>query len=264
MGRYFLIFLSWFSLMITLKTSIVQAQVVINEVLPQPSQGQESIELFNSGSATIELTNWSLWDQLSTPGEIFYFNQQALRPNQYLVVQVNNKLNNSGDGVTLKNQLDQTIDQMSYTTSQPDQSWARQPNGSGDFILTTSSLGLINPTLRPTNTPSLTPTITLTLTPTATLMPTSKPATNQPTTFTPQQTSQPSQGLSQPTPTVSNWSNLLKLPSINISTHSAELTSRLRTVMMPVIDLPAIVSVIIGGLILLLTGVYGLYEYWPS
>ncbi len=127
----------------------VQAQVIINELMPAPSQGQEWIELFyppttNQTQAKISLSNWSLWDLETSSSKIFTLTDQEINPGEYLTIAVTNKLNNSQDGVILKNEAQQIVDQVNYHTSQTDLSWMRIPQTS-DFIWSQPSKNLANP-----------------------------------------------------------------------------------------------------------------------
>lgn len=128
--------------------------IVINEVFPAPSQSSEWIELYNTAAETIVLTNWQVFDQLSSPSMIYEFGDEEIAPQDYLVIQLlAAKLNNSADGVTLIDHQAEIIDQMSYSSSQSDLSWSKTP--SGKFSLTLPTSGETN--LFPSPTPNLTP-----------------------------------------------------------------------------------------------------------
>jgi hypothetical protein len=164
-------------------TSVIRAQVVINEVHSAPSTGNDWVELYNSGTTTVDLNGWKLEDQLTSPSTISSWSTSTPLPaDSYLVVEVGNKLNNSGDGATLKNATGQIQDQMSYTGSTTDQSWARQPNATGPFVLAISSRGQLNPTPVPSPTPSPSPSPTPQPSPSSQPSPSPSP-TPTPTTY---------------------------------------------------------------------------------
>ncbi|MBN1967997.1 MAG: lamin tail domain-containing protein, partial [Candidatus Delongbacteria bacterium] len=133
----------------------VKAQIVINEVYPQPlSSENEWIEIYypnycssqqSCNQTTISLDQWTLWDQLSTPSKIYTFlSHEEISLGQYLIINSNQKLNNSADGVMLKNSSGEIIDQMNYQNSQSACSFARYPNGLGDFFCSLPSQGQSN------------------------------------------------------------------------------------------------------------------------
>jgi|SaaInlV_200m_DNA_3_1039701.scaffolds.fasta_scaffold00351_2 hypothetical protein len=148
-----------------LASSDAQAQIIINEVFPAPEQGNEWIELYNPSDQEIDLTNWLLEDLLSSPSVIAIIENQALSPQDYLVIELSSaKLNNSADSVILKNSVAEIIDQMSYEKSETDWSWSR--NNAGIFELTQPTKNISNifpnpsPTITPLPTPSPSPTDT--------------------------------------------------------------------------------------------------------
>jgi hypothetical protein len=172
---------------------IIKAQVVINEVLANPSgpstEPDEYIELFNKGAEEITLSGWQITDTKgatktytipdTTVGAGFYV---SFHRSVTTII-----LNNDGDGVELRNSDALTVDSMAFDGSIEDKSWSRIPNGTGNFVNGTNPTELaenmVPPTPDPTNTaePTVTPTSTPTPTPTPTKTPTptSKP-TNTP------------------------------------------------------------------------------------
>lgn len=73
----------------------------------------------------VNLDGWYLEDQLASPSIIAELDG-TINPSQALVVYLSaQKLNNSADGITLKNQNGEIIDSTSYNSSTTDLSWAR-------------------------------------------------------------------------------------------------------------------------------------------
>lgn len=126
----------------------------LSEIHPAPSFGQEWIELHNPHPAPLDLSNWWLEDVLSSPSVIYTFPELTfLDPNQHLLIYLNAaKLNNSADGVMLKDASGQIIDSMQYESTQTDLSWSLFQN---QFYLTAPTPGLAN--LAPAPSPSPTP-----------------------------------------------------------------------------------------------------------
>lgn len=147
-----------------LAAPIATAQVVINEVHPQPVNGPDWVELYNLGTESVDLTAWTLEDQLSTPSVLTTFSATILTAGEYLVIEVGQKLNNTGDGVVLKTPQGMIQDQMSYSAATLGQSWARWPNGTGGFVLVEPSRAAFNlapspsPSSQPSPAPSSSPT----------------------------------------------------------------------------------------------------------
>jgi len=179
----------------------VRAQVVINEVLPNPSgstsEPNEFIELFNSGSEPVVITGWKISD---TQGSVktYIFPTATLDPGIYVNFRrsvTGIALNNDGDGVELRDPDGNLKDSMSFDQTIEDRSWSRIPNGSGGFVNNTDPTELsINtspptPDPTPTPTPSPTPSPTPTNTPTATKTP--SPSPTKTSTPTPAKTSVP-------------------------------------------------------------------------
>jgi hypothetical protein len=219
-NRYFKLLFTFVTGIIFLmcNASLVSAQIIINELHPAPSTGSEWIELYNTADTAITLAGWKLEDQVTTPSTIFSFTTEILAPHSYLVTEINNKLNNSGDGVTLRDQNNQTIDQTSYTSSQTNKSWSRVPNENGSFVLSDPTQDAANsapPSPQPSPSTSPTPTATPTPTPPPSphpspiLSPTPTPASSSTPTPLPQPSaSPPVQPSPLPSPTPTYPSNL--------------------------------------------------------
>lgn len=153
----FILFLQWLGLF--LFPHLVMAQVVINELYPAPSSGNDWVELKNLGSDPISLTDWSLENSSLALSTTPKMTDQTLLANGYLVLEVSNHLKNASDTISLRNSFGQVTDQASYTFSQTDFSWARSPDGTGDFNLVVPTRATTNPNLpSPTPTPSPVPT----------------------------------------------------------------------------------------------------------
>lgn len=178
--------------------SSVYAQVVINEV--SPASDPEWVELYNTSDQQINLEGWEVTDNDSGSGLFAITITQALQnPNipakGHLVVYGGagkTRLSNSSESVYLyDNQSEDPKDSVSYsTTIKSNESYARSPDGTSNWVITNSSVNAANQS--PTSTPASTPTVTLTPTQSPTSTSTPKP-TNTPK---PNPTSTPS-----PTPT---------------------------------------------------------------
>ncbi len=138
------------------------AQVVINEVHPAPSSGNDWVEIKNISAETISLDGWSFYDTAGVITSTPVFTSLSITAGQYLVFELSNRLNNSGDTLTLKDKGSQIADQLIYDSSQSNMSWSRVPDGEGSFQLAFPSRNGTNgeapsPSPSPSELPSPTP-----------------------------------------------------------------------------------------------------------
>lgn len=172
------------------------AKMVINEIFPHPADNQEWLELLYRQEGTedqsLNLSSWSIEDCLTTPSTIYQFEQSlSIENEQYFLVTLSNKLNNSGDCVKLLDQNNVIQDEYNFETTSINKSFARFPNFIGSFVLSDPSQANDNPppisatpTLTITATPLPTPSIIWT--PTQSLIP-ATPDPNPTSTLTPSQ-----------------------------------------------------------------------------
>lgn len=86
--------------------------VVINEFLPAPASGdKEWVELFNFTTSTIDLTGWQIVDG---SGAITNLSGEISAHDFRLIWEPKGNLNNAGDLIVLKNNLDAVVDQVAY------------------------------------------------------------------------------------------------------------------------------------------------------
>ena len=153
----------------------VSASILINEFLADPpsnisgdtngdgvrhSSQDEFIELFNTGSATVDISGWKISDSsavrhIFSGGSLFLANTRwvvfgggtlgALPYTAFTSSTGMLNLNNTGDRISLTDNLNNIIDSIVYgSEAGMDQSLTRFPEGSGPFKkhLTASSIGL--------------------------------------------------------------------------------------------------------------------------
>ena len=165
------------------------AQVRINEVLANPSgpsnEPDEFIELINIGDEQLDISGWILSD---TQGSITSFiipDNTIIEKGSFLSFRrslTGISLNNSGDGVILKDSQDNQIDSLSFEVSEENISYGLFPDGNKENtgnMQPTENLpnsSLIIPTATQTPVPTRTPTPTKTMTPTKTPTYTSTPS----------------------------------------------------------------------------------------
>lgn len=184
-----------FCFLFILIPSKIFSQVVINEFSSAAGSSSDPdwVEIYNSGSESIDLSLYRLRDDTETNKKDL---EGTLNPGGFAVFEWSNKLNNSGDIIKLLLISSETnfIDQVAYGDLGNDipapttgQSAGRYPDGSATWsIFSSSSKGITNnaqsPVFTPTPTPTDEPTPTEVPIPTKTPTPTSVPsATKTPT-----------------------------------------------------------------------------------
>ncbi|MDD5084409.1 MAG: lamin tail domain-containing protein, partial [Candidatus Moranbacteria bacterium] len=105
--------------------------IIINEVLPQPSDTEEFIELFNFGTTDINLKGWSLHDASKT-GRYEFKTDTVIEAQSYLTLFgdiLSFALNNTNETVTLFDAQGHTVDSVGYAKSNKDVSYNFTPSG---------------------------------------------------------------------------------------------------------------------------------------
>jgi len=193
MIKFFKILLSVLILLI-ISSSYISAQVVINEVFPNPpgeESGAEWVELYNLDGEVASLANCTLYLDDDYDPQKVVFNSDDFVDKFKVILWDGSWLNNQGDQLRLV--CESNSDLVSYGNAagfiieapEEDTTFGRTPDGTGNFsLLETPTLGDYNsgppPTPIPTNTPTqtsvITPTNTPTLSPTKTPTPTKTPS----------------------------------------------------------------------------------------
>ncbi len=126
------------------------AHIVINEFMANPDGDDDAtmpngewIELFNSGGSSLDISGWRLYDAAGAFVPIIPANvlggSTTISSGGYLIVFRNSysfSLNNTTPetiGLYSGTNSDPLIDSVSYSGSIEDRTWARLPNGTGDF-----------------------------------------------------------------------------------------------------------------------------------
>lgn len=127
-------------------------RVVINELLPKNSQfGSDEdgefddwIELFNPADEDQDISGYYLSDSKKNPTKWQIPDGTIIEKMGYLIVwcdgdstraglHTNYKLSADGENVVLLDAEQQVIEIVEYPITLVEQSWARKPNGTGDF-----------------------------------------------------------------------------------------------------------------------------------
>ena len=155
--------------------------ILINEVMHYPSSGSEWIELYNPGTVPVNLSGWRIDDSVIGGPHTLIGEGVVIAPDSLLVIPLTSAIlnNNDPDRVILSDPTGQVIDQSPLIVLRPDQTIARQPDGSNTWIVGSPSPGIWNSgdppatgiptTPTPGTTNTATPDATVTATPSATV-----------------------------------------------------------------------------------------------
>lgn len=175
----------------------VWAQVMINELLPNPSNPPDWVELYNDSDVPVDLEGWILEDSTS---EVLTIHDLTIDAYSLIALDVSDRLNQSKDTLIL---LDQNGERDRYEyTSNPgtDISFGRTPDGGAWGICQVPTKDGPNSCTLPTSTP--TPTLIPTPEPTATPTSVPEPTATPTKTPTPKPTATPTvKKKKTPTPT---------------------------------------------------------------
>lgn len=126
--------------------------IVINEFYAW-STDTDWVELYNPNDSDVDISNWVLDDKAST--QMFQFDTNTQIPeNGFIIAEVDDRLNRSGDTISLYNQDSILLDQKSYNNSEESISEGRYPDGQNWTDCMNPSPNAKNNNTCPTNTPT--------------------------------------------------------------------------------------------------------------
>ncbi len=107
-------------------------QVVLNEMMPRPSSGEDWIEIFNRSNVNVNLNNWSFADSTST---IPISLNGIINSGAFQSFNVSDRLNMNNDTIQLKDEGGFLMDVKSYPppSTADGISIGRSPDGTGDW-----------------------------------------------------------------------------------------------------------------------------------
>ncbi len=131
---------------------VPEGPVVINELLPinnnlvadQNGQFEDWIELYNRSDEDVDLSGYYLTDSKKNPAKWQFPEGTFISGNDYLIIwadgdtlqaglHTNYKLSSDGEKVLLLTPELGILDETEYPSTVLQESWARVPNGTGDF-----------------------------------------------------------------------------------------------------------------------------------
>lgn len=127
--------------------------VVINELMADNEAAvtdafgefDDWIELYNVTSSSVDLSGWTMTDDVNELGKFEIPSGTVLEPDSYLVIwadddeeqgslHANFKLSASGESLYLHNAAQELVDVVEWALAAEDLSYARIPNGTGSFV----------------------------------------------------------------------------------------------------------------------------------
>ncbi len=141
----------------------LSSDIVINELMAsndatmsdEMGEYDDWIELYNNTNATIDLTGYSISDDENNITKWRFPEGTTLSPDRYLMLwadddeeqgplHTNFKLNAGGETILLSNAEGIVINRVQYEEQETDLSYARIPNGLGDFVIKAPTFGFNN------------------------------------------------------------------------------------------------------------------------
>lgn len=142
---------------------LYNSPVVINELLPvnnnvaadQNGQFDDWIELYNQSDEDVDLSEYYLTDSKKKPTRWRFPEGTIITAKDYLIIwadgdtiqsglHTNYKLSSEGEKVLLFTPDVNLIDEVEFTATNLQQSWARIPDGTGDFQWSTPTFNAAN------------------------------------------------------------------------------------------------------------------------
>src|SRR3989344_1914542 len=103
--------------------------VVINELLPTPSSGNDWVELYNPSQNDIDVSGWILDDEGTSSDMLKIPDNTIIVKQSFKLFYVSNRLNKDGDTIYLNNGTSE-LDKYQYISSETDVSFGRYSDGS--------------------------------------------------------------------------------------------------------------------------------------
>lgn len=151
---------------------VVQREVVINEIMADNAntaadpQGQNAdwIELYNTSDVAVDLSGWFLSDNADNLPKYKFPTGTSIPAKGYLIVwadeddetdalHANFKLSAGGETLWLLDRDTNIVQEVIFGEQQEDLGYARQPNGTGDFVIKPPTFGANNDTSVGTDAP---------------------------------------------------------------------------------------------------------------
>lgn len=118
-------------------------------------QSEDWIELYNNGSLTLNLENFTLSDKPDNPGKWAFPAGATIGVGEYLIIwadedqsqeglHANFKLSKDGEFLILSNPFGEVLDSLTFGPQDTNVAFARRPNGTGNFVKQGATFGYNN------------------------------------------------------------------------------------------------------------------------
>lgn len=129
----FVVVLLIFLFLFPTKLQAVEPTVVLNEIFAPSSN--DWVEIYNKADSEIDISEWKIEDGATTPMKIFPAGTK-IAPKGFLAIEVSNRLNNTGGIVRIVTKDGIETDIFEYAFTIQNKSFARLPNGVGNWVET--------------------------------------------------------------------------------------------------------------------------------
>ena len=136
---------------------VINELMASNELTAADEEGEfdDWIELYNNGSSSVDLSGYYISDNEQNLTKFEIPDSMVLQADDYLILwadedqeqgrlHTNFKLSKAGESVFLSDPRENIIDQITYSAQETDMGFARQPNGTGAFRITTPTFNANN------------------------------------------------------------------------------------------------------------------------
>ncbi len=114
--------------------------IYLSEVMPNPEDSKEWVEIYNANNFLVSLKNWQI-DDVADGGSSPKTFSAEINANGFYIIETSNVFNNDGDSVRLLDSSGQEKDSMNYNSSKKGISWSKV---SGSWCLTNPTKGAAN------------------------------------------------------------------------------------------------------------------------
>lgn len=116
-------------------------QVVMNEMMVNPTPGPDWVEIYNRSNKTVDISGWTMLDSAPSDNIIGTVPvSTSLTSGSFFTLDVSNRLNEPGDTISLKDTSGAVMDLKTYFSGIPGNvSIGRNPDGTGNWINCTTS-----------------------------------------------------------------------------------------------------------------------------
>ena len=147
--------LNWQPIFLQTNTDVVINELMsdnVTAVADEAGEFDDWIELYNNSNAPIDISGYGLSDDVEALGKFPIPENTIIPANGYLIIWADDdqdqgifhaqfRLSSNGESVFLTDRNNQLIDEVNFPAIDADFAFARQPNGTGNFVIKPHSQG---------------------------------------------------------------------------------------------------------------------------